>query len=126
MEMRIKTALAFLAAFWLGGCSFIETRVENFPELKISYHKVSPAEIVRRCSAGMPPWLKALAGVPMACAEINFRKKTCAIYWTRAFAGEKEHEEEHCRGGDHDGMLKEKWENYKKSLPKISAVRGTS
>lgn len=114
---KVAVLLAFVAAL-LGGCSSIETRIEDFPELAVSYHEVSHEEIVRRCHAGMPPWMKALGGIPMACAEINFRTKTCSIYWTAAFAGEKKHEEEHCRGGDHDGMLKKKWENYKKSLPK--------
>ena len=54
----------------------------------------------------MPLQYKLIGSLAMACAEVNFTAGTCDIYhMENTLKSVMWHEEAHCRGEDHDGIL---------------------
>ncbi len=98
----MKPIFAALAVA-LAGCTTINTHVKDWPTLEIREHEVSWGAIIARCYPSIPLWQKVLGGVPLACVNVNLQAGTCDIYYTPVFG--KQHEMEHCLGGDHDGIL---------------------
>lgn len=110
-------ALAAIAIA-LQGCATVyeHNAAKDWPKLTIRDNVVSGVEVIRHCYQYVPTWAKVLGTIPMACAEINFHTRTCDI-WRARDASEDiiEHEQIHCRGGEHPGdtTLTEAWIAYK-------------
>lgn len=92
----------------------IETYVKDWPKLKEEIKIVSYSDLYQKCAPHKPKGKEK--GKIYGCSEIDLMKKTCTIFLTEKH--EKwalEHEQQHCKGGDHDNLLKnyhEKWLNH--------------
>lgn len=55
--------------------------------------------------------------MPLACAEINFRDRTCTVYTSVKWEWVLVHEFKHCDGYDHEGetSLRDAWRKYKEA-----------
>lgn len=91
-----------LVVFSLGACTTIgHEKVEGWPNLKVTEHRVPHHEMRDRC-AKYAPW----GSYPEACAEFNLNAGTCDIWLSADFpppAAFVEHERLHCHGYDHVG-----------------------
>lgn len=111
----MKHISALLAALMLQGCATVNTdQVKDWPKLEIRHHTLSFFEIQGKCWKHMPFYYKILGSFAFGCAEVDLDKKTCDIYLMKdALPEHREHEEEHCRGEDHDGMLQSYFDGWK-------------
>jgi hypothetical protein len=114
------TASPLLLALLAGCAMFVthENAAPDWPTLEVRHHKVSGFEVIWRCYNYQSWAMRLSGGIPMACAEINFAARTCDIYAAHdADAGIIEHEETHCRGGQHPGdrTLTNAWTAYKEA-----------
>lgn len=110
----MRTLILLLA---LTGCATVETHTapRDWPQLTVRDNVVSGFEVVRHCYQYVPTWAKLLGSFPMACAEINFAALTCDIWRAHDATPDMiEHEQIHCRGGQHPGdtTLSDAWANY--------------
>lgn len=108
-----------LLALLLSGCSTIHTYVDGWPQdMKVTHRYVSFGDVMDTCYKYLTTLDKLMLGVPLACAEIDLGKNTCDITMMET-PGEYilEHEEAHCKGGDHDGILQGLFDNWKTSRP---------
>lgn len=71
----------------------------GWPKLDTEIHVVSATKIYRLCA-------NSIFDLPMACAWINLRSKTCDIFVAEPIIDSNiEHEKSHCRGWGHYGPL---------------------
>jgi hypothetical protein len=76
-----------------------ERKVDGWPALAVREHYVSHAEMRDRCTK-----YASFGGMAQACAEYDFRKATCDIWYSADFPPSRqivEHERLHCQGYDH-------------------------
>lgn len=110
---------ALLLALTLTGCVGISSQVPNWPEMTVKVHVIPEGEIHTRCAVLIPPWAKLLGAVTLACAYFNFDENICEVYVSPTTTIRTyQHELEHCRGGDHNGILRsayERWKAYRKT-----------
>lgn len=105
----------------LSGCATLideHTAPRDWPTLTVKDNVVSGFEVIGRCYKYQQTYMKLLGSIPFACAEINFAELTCNIY--RAYDASPEileHEQIHCRGGQHPGdtTLEDAWRAFKAS-----------
>lgn len=99
----------------LTGCTTIHTYVPDWPQnVKVNHSIVEYSQVFDTCYKYLTTFDKLMLAFPLACAEIDLDKNTCTITRTEdAFKFVVEHEEEHCKGGDHDGILQEYYNNWK-------------
>lgn len=90
--------LAFIAA----ACTVIGgERVAGWPQLRIVEHQVPHNEMRERCAKYVGFGLS-----PEACAEFQFEKRRCDIWYSADFPPQSfiiEHERQHCLGYEHAG-----------------------
>lgn len=112
-QSTYRKGTALLTLCCLCACSHIERRVEGWPQdMKIVVHPHSGFwEINKICWRDLPLYWKLLGAVCPTVATLNLVTNTCDIYTL----GEEpsEHELEHCRGGDHDGLLQGYYDRWK-------------
>lgn len=106
--------MSLFAVMVLAGCSTIHTYVEDFPQdLPIEYKVMEPGEVAAHCWQYLTTIQKLLLAIPLACAEIDLDAHRCTIIHYRDVAEwVMEHEEQHCRGGDHDGLLQAHFDEW--------------
>lgn len=109
--------LTLLAGFLLGilfcvvkGCTTIDTHTpppRDWPVLKQSV--IYTQDAPRICAKYAP--------LSIACAEVNFIRRTCVIYTSVDWKHVLEHERQHCEGYDHHGesTLRDLWARYKRN-----------
>ena len=107
MKITLSSTLSAVLAIGLSGCSTMpDEQVEGFPPLLIIEHKVEASQILRHCHPAMRWWDWALLRMPLACARINFERRTCDIYTASdASPDTLIHERRHCQGYDHGKQL---------------------
>ena len=91
---------------WAMACAAIGGEAEkDWPALKTSI--IYSGDVSKECGK--------YALMPLACAEIDFEKKTCVIYTSVNWAWVLIHEQEHCAGKDHENetSLRDAWNKYK-------------
>lgn len=122
-----KFQICFLfSAILLGGCSSLEydpnkpyvagihKYIDDFPELIVIKNVVNQDEIEKICITKQN---LSYSQEIVACASISFEKKTCTIYLPKRYRQWMlDHEQAHCRGGDHDGVLEESFDRWKKMV----------
>jgi len=102
----------------LNGCAPITTQVAGWPQdLMIRAHyDVGFIKVQEKCYPSIPLPYKLMGGIALECAVIDLAHKSCDIY---TIAGEaSEHELSHCRGGDHDGLLQDYFNRWKRAHEK--------
>lgn len=109
----------------LVGCSSIHTQVAGWPQdMKVTHHIVEYREVFDTCYKYLTTLDKLLLSVPLACAEIDLDNNTCDITRTKnTFQFVIDHEEAHCKGGDHDGILQAlfaEWKSSQQSRPQTA------
>ena len=112
-----RPALSLLIVAALAACTTIDQHKAapaDWPQLEVREHVVSTPEMIWRCYATLPLFMKLMGGVPIACAFVS--ESGCDIYvtgWTPQHV--LEHEREHCAGRDHvgDSTLADWWAAYK-------------
>lgn len=85
--------------------------IEGWPELKVSRHKVGLGEIQELCGKHLTAMQFLISPIQVACAVVYFAKKLCDIYYIADVF--LPHEEDHCRGKDHNGVLQEAFDRWK-------------
>ena len=100
----------------MGGCTTIDRQIAGWPQnIRITRHEMTFFEVQGKCWQHMPMAFRLMGGVALACAEVNLDAGTCDIYHMRnPSKADMEHEESHCNGGDHDGILQEYFDRWKK------------
>ncbi len=120
-----KFKICFLvSAILLGGCSSLEydpnkpyvagihKYIDGFPELTVIKNLVNQDEIEKICTT--KDNLRYSEEI-VACASISFENKTCNIYLPKRYRQWMlDHEQAHCRGGDHGGVLQAAFDRWKK------------
>lgn len=101
----------------LSGCTMMpDQRVEGLPPLLVTEHVVEPGEIFGHCRGAMSWWHWAALAFPVACANIDFERRTCDIYVATNSPPETvEHERLHCQGYDHGGRIQEAFNSWLQS-----------
>ena len=104
---------ALLASILLIGCTSPHTKVEGWPQLKVTVHEEPNYDrIYKMCYDGMPTWQKVMIPAIFACTWINLPAGTCDVYVVN---GEYlDHELQHCAGWDHDGIMQGMYDEWKK------------
>ena len=99
--------MKYLLILLLAGCTTIHTYVPGWPQNVAVIHRVvEPGEVMDACYKYLTTLDKLMLAFPLACAEIDLDKNTCTITRQQdASAFVIAHEEEHCKGGDHDDIL---------------------
>ena len=91
-----------LMAMALAACSVIgHEKVAGWPALEVVEHHVPNAEMRTRCAKYV-----GFGMSPDACAEFDFVRKRCDLWFSADFPPPKafiEHERMHCQGYDHVG-----------------------
>jgi hypothetical protein len=97
-----RASLALLAVL-LSACTVIgHEQVPGWPALEVVEHYVPEAQMRERCVKYV-----AFGMSPQACAEFDFARKRCDLWFSADFPPTRamvEHERLHCRGFDHIGM----------------------
>lgn len=107
--------LLVVACLLVVGCTTIDRQIDGWPQLTIRKHEMTFFGVQGKCWRHMPTAYKLLGGVALACAEVNLDAGTCDIYHLRNPSKvDMEHEESHCNGGDHDGILQKYFDGWKK------------
>jgi hypothetical protein len=97
----MKKLMFILASLVLSSCSIISYQVDDWPELTITVHDTSLAELNATCWSSLPVVKKMLGAVVFGCAMYDLDKKTCDIYiMPNSPRFILDHEIEHCMGGD--------------------------
>lgn len=101
----------------LPGCvNTPHTRVEGWPAMKVREVVVPAGDIWGLCSPGMKWYHRALLSVPVACAHIDFVRGECTVFVAETTtAVTREHEHMHCEGWDHDGILADGFDAYRRA-----------
>ncbi len=124
-----KTLLSLVCLITLSACSSIqlpdisnnskkiegiESYVQNWPTLTESIEYLNYSDLYQKC--GQYKQNSKEKAKIYGCSEINLAKKTCTIFLpTNYESWALEHEKEHCKGGDHEGLLQDyydKWTIY--------------
>lgn len=107
MKQIVLIALALLSA-----CTTIDRQVAAFPQdLKVTVHENAGFIATQRgCLADLPwYWYPALP-IAVQCGTIDLSKHRCDIFTIRGAA--TKHELDHCKGGDHDGLLQDYFDRW--------------
>lgn len=114
METRKFCLSGLVLAAALAGCSAMpDQRVDGMPPLQVTEHMVEPGEIFGYCKGVMNWWHWVLLALPVACATINFEKRTCDIYVaTTSSPNTIEHERRHCQGYDHGDSMQKVFDDW--------------
>ncbi len=89
----------------------IESYVKNWPTLIESIEYLNYSDLHQKCGQQKPKG-KENAKI-YGCSEINLAKKTCTIFLpTNYESWALEHEREHCKGGDHEGLLQDYYDKW--------------
>lgn len=120
----MKKHFLFIIIFLLSACATQEIQthtkikgiynyIENFPTLEQTIIFLSEEEIFNKCSPHKP--LGKTSQEAIACSSINLNNKTCTIFLPKNYEQwTLEHEKAHCLGGDHDNILHNYYEKWKK------------
>jgi hypothetical protein len=110
-----------LIAALIGGCTTIDRQVVGWPQdMKITTHEDAGFVAVQReCFRDMPWYWRAAGGVTLQCATIDLRKHTCDLYTISGPVSE--HEYQHCKGGDHDGIAQRNFDRWMTGLDEVIA-----
>jgi len=110
----MKKTLSLALCCALIGCTTIDKQVVSWPQnLKTTEHTNSGYwKVQTECFKDMPPVWKALSlGLgTIQCTTVNLPKYTCDIYTIIGDASE--HEKQHCKGGDHNGIFQEYFDRW--------------
>lgn len=112
----MKIAATIVLALALSACTMMPDRQvigpagEPFPVLRVIPHRVSMGEAISECWRDTPVIHKLLLNVRTGCARIRFDLSTCE-YWA-ATDNDERHEQEHCAGQDHGGVLQAAYERW--------------
>lgn len=100
----------------LSACTTIDKQVVGWPQdMKITKHELGFWSLQEKCWPHLPTVYKLLGGVAFGCAEYNLYTLTCDIYHLKNPSKvDMEHEESHCKGGDHDGVQQKYFDSWKR------------
>ena len=102
----MKKLFSGVAILLLSACSTInqDAYVVGWPEMQITRHESYLGEINYQCWGYLPLWQKLMGAVSFGCTVYDLDKKTCDIYTAPGSSQNIiDHEEAHCKGGDHNG-----------------------
>jgi hypothetical protein len=106
------------------GCQTINSYVEDWPELKITFHESYLLEINQKCRPFLTTFEKLMGSLVFGCTIYDLDKKNCDIYIapnTPDFI--TQHELAHCKGGDHpDGKLEKRYKLWLDARNKVRNI----
>lgn len=124
MESNQSKMPAIVLAAVLSACTHMpDDKVYGLPDLAITEHVVDAGEIFQHCKSAMSWWQWALLSLPMACATLDFERRTCDIYVAANSSPDTvEHERRHCRGYDHGGRIQSAYDAWLEAQPPAAGL----